>query len=156
MWVGDHFTLYSIIDQRVSPPFHNIYISVFQFYIFIMDFFDLFQIISTLQNCLNFCRESGTSKRSFMCPQCDIQMTLLVDNSKIDSYIFRCKLCKKKTSIRNKYFFSQTKLSIKEILLFVYCWVYKMPMHSIKCVKLGSLSLSTLVDWGCILKRDKN
>ena len=59
VWVGDHFTLYIILDQRASPPFYSIHISVFQFH---MDFFALFQIISTLENCLNFCRENGILK----------------------------------------------------------------------------------------------
>ncbi|KAF0987322.1 hypothetical protein HZS_5257 [Henneguya salminicola] len=104
-----------------------------------------------------FCLTYGLIASSRVCRICDSQYHLIMDSSTSDGCIWRCKnnICKKKTSIRHHSWFSNSRLSIPEILIIAYMWYTKENQSDIdfelrrpiSTRKIFFILIDTGVDW---------
>lgn len=100
---------------------------------------------------LQFCFETGLLPRERNCPTCGKQMTLIQDKKVSDGHRWYCRKVsgankhEHRLSIRTGTFFSNSNLTLEEILQFVYMWVQGMPQSCIQH-ELGT-SNTTDVDW---------
>ncbi|KAI3656005.1 hypothetical protein MP638_002018, partial [Amoeboaphelidium occidentale] len=67
-------------------------------------------IVSDQQKLIAFCHKTGTLKSSMTCIKCIHEMSLVLDNSRIDGYVFRC---------------SKSKLSLAQLQKFFYLWCHE-------------------------------
>ncbi|XP_047143060.1 male abnormal protein mab-31 [Hydra vulgaris] len=87
-------------------------------------------------------------KNNFFCNPCNRHFTLNAYKRTVDGYCWYCKECKRRRSVRDGSFFTRSKLSFKQIILFIYCWSRDMQLKDIQHeARLSSVN-HTLVDWG--------
>lgn len=73
-----------------------------------------------------FCQQNGLIAQSKICQKCNRLMHLKSRNNR-DGKIWRCSwhLCKSEISIRNGTFFENSKLSLGQVIDFIYEWAYE-------------------------------
>ncbi|XP_049824148.1 uncharacterized protein LOC126265732 [Aethina tumida] len=90
----------------------------------------------------------GLIKNHFTCDVCDIPMSLNKYSGGIDGFRWKCRLCTTRKSIRHGSFFANSKLSLLQSMIIIYCWSIEMPHEDIEReAHLGSNSTHTIVDW---------
>ncbi len=62
------------------------------------------------------------------CRHCRIAMTLVSDSTETDGFVWRCKTCRTKSSIRRDSLFSASHLTISSVLELLYWWTIKLPV----------------------------
>lgn len=92
------------------------------------------------------------------CPKCSQKMLVQTEVSKVDGCIWACnnrvikegkiymtEPCKTRVSVRKNSWFSRSKLSLLEVLLFTYCWYENVPMEFVRTN--FKFSSHTIVNW---------
>ncbi|XP_065642327.1 uncharacterized protein LOC136073956 [Hydra vulgaris] len=87
-------------------------------------------------------------KNSLYCNHCNRPFGLNACQNTQDGYRWYCKECKQRQSVRNCSFFTRSKLSLKQIVIFIYCWSRDMSLKDIQHEAFMSSLNHTLVDWG--------
>ena len=87
-------------------------------------------------------------KNSFLCQDCQIPCSLIADNEVGDGYIWKCKQCRRKASIRDGSFFTRSHLSLSQLVTILYCWSRDMSHKDISNeAELSLANPHVLVDW---------
>lgn len=85
-------------------------------------------------------------KNSFRCLQCHEDCTIINDQQRADGKKWRCCQCHGTKSIRDGSFFSGSKLSLKKIVMLIYCWTHDFPQN-ISAIECEISEGHTLIDW---------
>ena len=85
------------------------------------------RVLSSVATTVNFLREYRLLASNRSCTKCGTQMNEMNEFKQPEGKIWRCPDtdCRAKLSIRNNSFFSDSKLSLKNILILVWCWVHR-------------------------------
>jgi ISXO2-like transposase domain len=108
----------------------------------------IFEVVALSNNkeaLIQYLREVGILKREVRCNQCQCTLKTVKDKGCIDGYFMNCYACKKKQSIHAGTFLTNSKLSLKELMLFFYCWTLKLSVEQ-TATMLG-ISEHTIIDW---------
>ena len=96
-----------------------------------MNFYRLYKILTDHNGCIEWCKEHNLFASSVKCPRagCSNALGWTVRSSLRDGYEWRCSKrgCNGMASIRQKSWFSGSKLSIENILALTYAWAHKFP-----------------------------
>lgn len=86
--------------------------------------------------------------------RCGTEMSFTCRSGITDRYCWKCKGCSKRITIRSNSYFARSHLSLRQILIIMYCWSRNFPQHIIAHeAKLAKKSTHTIVDW-CSLNRE--
>lgn len=109
--------------------------------------------IADEEACLHWLAERGLLKNSHDCPTCQQPCRLVAHAGSIDGKRWKCRDCDFVKSIRHGSFFSGSHLSLKQIILIIYCWSHDMPQTLIKH-EASVDSDTTAVDWCNFLREE--
>ena len=90
----------------------------------------------------------GLLARRRICPSC-YPLSLIRRSDIMDGWTWRCSIrrCRKKLSIRNDSFFSQSKLRLSTWIKLMYLWSSDIPVTKVRChLDDGECSTTTAVD----------
>lgn len=108
----------------------------------------LYKIIISKESTMAFLKEKNLLASCMDCNKCGTEMRLRQYNKVIDSFIMYCPKykCKHTSSIRNKSFFSKTKISLEDVLKVIYLWATGVPAFI--CQRLiPEVCEKTINDW---------
>lgn len=106
---------------------------------------------------LEWCASHGLLKNSMRCPNPNCPFLAMPGNAQSqcklyryqtvsDGYRWFCSHCRSVKSVRDGSFFAKSNLTLKQIVLLVYCWAQKFPQW-ITQKETGISSDQTTVDW---------
>jgi transposase-like protein len=111
---------------------------------------EIVALTSNNQATITFLRSKGILRDIVECSSCGNCMQTVMDKSRNDGCFFRCYPCKKMLSIRTGSFFSRSKLTLGQLLIFVYFWTLKISTSAIAAM-LG-ISEHSAVDWSNLIR----
>ncbi|KAK3921779.1 putative transposase-like protein [Frankliniella fusca] len=96
---------------------------------------------------IKWLQDIGLLGKGYVCPKCGDDMKLLAKAALSDGYAWRCckKACKCVRSIRKGTWFSESKLSLRNIVMLTYMWCEQFTQKQVK-KELG-VADHTVVDW---------
>ena len=112
-----------------------------------MNIFMVMQHLNDQRSVVMYLREKHLLKDSQWCVECSEWCTQVTDNSKSDIYMWRCRSCRKKHSIREESFFFRSHIQLKSLFMLIYFWVYDIQQLTIETFLQGTVSLKALGDW---------
>lgn len=84
----------------------------------------------------------------YLCATCNVATSLTQFRRKSDGYMWRCNICKSLKSVRDRSFFGKSKLHLRTLIQFIYCWARDMPQMNCALESgLGPSCTRTTVDW---------
>ncbi len=112
-----------------------------------MHFFDFIDVVSTNAKAVKFAFRRRLLARSLICPtrRCRSKLSLKIDRSRVDGYIWRCRKCRRARSTRLNSFFEHSHLTMKQLLAMLYMFANQIPVC--QAGGLLKLSISTIIDW---------
>ena len=114
-----------------------------------MNIIQFSRIVQSIASVINFFREIGLLKKDLLC--CRKQCALLKHKSK-DGEIFRCRVCRKKKSIRLNSFFSKSHLRITVLFSLLYFFAIGENCSQVAKHLSGELSLKSVIQWFTYLR----
>lgn len=90
---------------------------------------------------------------SKLCDHCNDSCSLHNYNSGLDGKRWACESCGIRKSVREGSFFSRSRLTLKQIIIIIYCWSYDMPQALIRHEAEVS-SEHTSIDWCNFLREE--
>lgn len=86
-------------------------------------------LFSRTEILIHFLQQLGLLAKSKICPEHNVPMKLVEDSKKCDGWKWYCNFqnCRKEKSIRDNSFFSESNLSLKQILIVSYSWFNSFP-----------------------------
>jgi transposase-like protein len=101
----------------------------------------------TTLSALQWCARRRLIKNSVECPTCQIAKSFIKRNDRGDGYKWRCRNCLANTSVRSGSFFSQSHLTLQQIINIIYCRCRDHPQREI-AHEAGIFEAGhTIVDW---------
>jgi len=97
--------------------------------------------------CMQWLAARRLIANSRMCIACVVPMPLIADADRSDGYVWRCRRCRCKVSVRSGSFFERGHLSMQTITAFVYLWSRDTQLRHIMH-ELNINTWQTAVDWG--------
>ncbi|KAF0986120.1 hypothetical protein HZS_2291, partial [Henneguya salminicola] len=114
-----------------------------------MKLLDIIQICLSQENTISYLRSQNLLSTEQKCKKCRNEMILssTADTKSKDGEIWRCykKKCDQTRSIRHKFFFKSSKLSLGQILLLIHLWAKQYPQNLI--VEDLDFAKQTITDW---------
>lgn len=108
--------------------------------------------ISDTADCMQWLAKRRLIRNSFICPTCRQLCNLTVHGGSIDGKRWRCQMCNTQKSVRDGSFFSGSHLTLKQVIILMYCWAHDMPQKHI--IHETEVSEPTVVDW-CNFMREE-
>ena len=116
----------------------------------------LLDVIWTKDAALDFCFRHKLLPSERLCPTCGSRMTLISDNKVSDGKRWYCRSRKAsqkhehRLSIRTDTFFSQSNMTLEEILQFMYLWVHGNSQETIahelgRCLSISKITNTFLL-----------
>lgn len=102
------------------------------------------QIVATHQGTLQFLRDNFILRRNKICCR---QNCSLHKNNCQDGEIFRCRVCRKKYSIRSDSFFSRSHLSLRVLLTLLYTFACNLSVTQALELCKGAITKKTVIQW---------
>ena len=96
---------------------------------------------------LTYLRNIGLLKDCRWCEDCSEFCTQVKEKACIDQYIWRCRHCRKKHSVREGSFFSRSKLTLQTLYVLIYFWVYGVALKSVATFLSGEVCYKRITDW---------
>ena len=119
-----------------------------------MNFFQLSKILADHDRCIEWCKENNLLAQSLKCPRagCHNALSWTRRASSRDGYEWRCSKrgCNGAASMRQKSWFSGSRLSIEKILALTYAWAHKFTTtQAVHETTLDdeTTSTETVIDW---------
>jgi len=88
------------------------------------------QLMDT-DSCLQWLASPGLIRNTMACAACGRPCSLVSHGGSIDGRRWRCRPCMTRKSVRDGSFFSDSHLSLRQLILVVYCWAHDMPQTAI-------------------------
>lgn len=103
---------------------------------------------------LKWCARRQLIRNSVQCEICIIGSSLVSRKDCGDGYRWQCRLCGKRTSIRDRSCFARSNLSIQKIIWIIYCWSRDYPQKDIAHeVGMSEKTNHTMIDWCNFLRK---
>ena len=83
-------------------------------------------VVQTQENIIEWLARHGLLHNQYMCPNCNVFCRLGARNDRIDSKRWICRSCNFTKSIRADSFFEDSKLTLNQIIDFIYFWSKKL------------------------------
>ena len=114
----------------------------------------LFRLLADHERCIEWCKEHNLLSSSMKCPkpECGNALKWQRRTASGDGFVWRCsrKNCNGQASIRQKSWFSSSKLSLEKILALTYAWADKFTttqaVHE-TALDEETTSTETVIDW---------
>lgn len=100
----------------------------------------------TPESCIAWLAARGLLRNSLLCDICGQAMRLNRYSRSIDGKKWNCAFCKSSKSVRSDSFFARSHLTLKQLIIIMYCWARDMPQREI-LHEADVRSPNTLVDW---------
>ena len=112
-----------------------------------MTYCDLCRKLSTTEDVIQWCRQTGLLRTSLECPRCGCDCREVPRAGYPEKLAFRCprKGCQKVMSLRHGSFFSNSKLAIELILSLILLWINNTTVS--KAASELQIRKATVVDW---------
>ena len=111
------------------------------------------QKLSDTQQALQWCAQRRLTKNTFDCLRCQLPCSLTRYAQGIDGCRWACESCGYRKSVRDGSFFARSHLTIRQIVLLVYCWSCDMPQQ-LMARETEVTDLGAIVDW-CNFMREE-
>ena len=112
----------------------------------------LFPEISKPSDCLQWLARCRLIRNSYTCPTCHQLCNLTVHSGSIDGKRWRCQMCNTQKSVPDGSFFSGSHLTLKQVIILMYCWSHDMPQKQI--MHETYVSEHIVIDW-CNFMREE-
>ena len=83
---------------------------------------NFFSLVSSDSKAIDFALSKGILRSTASCPNCHRNMQISDHTGSIDGKCLRCHHCHTRTSIRHNTILESSKLSVREMLIFLYMW----------------------------------
>lgn len=103
--------------------------------------------------CLQWLAKRRLLRNTFLCDNCGNLCTIHMHARSIDGRRWSCRRCNVRKSIRDGSFFAGSHLTLKQIIIMMYCWSYDMPQDVMKH-EAEVTTNHTVVDW-CNFMREE-
>lgn len=97
-------------------------------------------------NSIQILQRSGALHDTMRC-ECEKEM-YIGKYQNIDGYVWRCRKCKKRKTVRSDSYFQKSTIEIGKIILILYCHIKKPKMLFTDIADLCEVDIDTVGDWG--------
>jgi hypothetical protein len=106
-------------------------------------------LTGTQENLIKFCQTVGLlpSSMNEPCSQGHDAWQISRNSRACDQYSWRCKICRSTRTLREKTFFSHSKLKLEQLVDLMYYWSQGLDSHIYLTRHCGITSDTTIVDW---------
>ncbi len=115
-----------------------------------MDIIKLSTIIGDVRSTVNYLRKTKLLKQSHR--HCGEECTEIVDKKISDNWIFRCRRCRKKFSIRQDSFFTKSKLKLQHLVVLLYSFSSGFSVTQAKKLLKQAVSEHSIIQWYTYLR----
>ncbi len=115
-----------------------------------MNLIQLASIIEDVGATIKYLRDKNLLKKSFQ--HCGYKCYEVQEKNASDNWIFRCRQCKTKFSIRRDSIFSKSKLTLKNLLLLVYLFATGLSVTDARKLLKDAVSERTIIQWFSYLR----
>ncbi|KAK6990124.1 hypothetical protein BgiMline_013399 [Biomphalaria glabrata] len=102
---------------------------------------------------LEWCARRRLVKNELRCENCNDHCSLVRYIQGADGYRWCCNKCGTRKSVRHGSFFTGSHLSIKQIIIIIYCWACDMPQLQMSR-EAGQIDKSIVTDWCNFLREE--
>lgn len=110
-----------------------------------------FNYLSSLTNYVHTAASLGLIRNTSFCNQCGKFRTLYKASKRIDGFLWRCSSCRSSLSIRKDSFIEKSHLTIKKILIIIFCWSLELPQTIIR-KEIDDADTHTVVEWSNFIR----
>ncbi len=115
-----------------------------------MDIIQLSSVIRDVKSTVHYLRQKKLLKESFT--HCRKPCLELFDKNKSDNWIFRCRQCRKKFSIRQDSLFSKSKLKLQHLVVILYAFSNGISVTQAKKLLKEAVSEHSIIQWYSYLR----
>ena len=115
-----------------------------------MNIIELSSIIGDTDSTIKYLRHNNLLKQNHH--HCGVPCLQIFDKNTSDSWIFRCRQCRKKFSIRTDSIFSKSKLTLANLLLLVYCFANSFSVTDAGKLLKNVVSEHSIIQWYVYLR----
>ncbi len=115
-----------------------------------MNIIELSTIISDVESTIKYLRHNNLLKQSH--DHCGAQCIQIFDRNTSDNWLFRCRVCRKKFSIRTDSIFSKSKLKLSSLLVLVYCLANNFSVTDARKLLKDVVSEHSIIQWYTYLR----
>ena len=115
-----------------------------------MNIVELSSIIGDIDSTIKYLRHNHLLKSDL--DHCGQRCLEIFDNKTSDNWMFRCRRCRKKFSIRTDSIFSKSKLTLQNLLLLVYCFANSFSVTDARKLLKGLVSEKAIIQWYTYLR----
>lgn len=108
--------------------------------------------IATNKLCIQWLAKRRLIINTCLCNICHMPARLVAYSRGVDGYQWSCQGCSFGKSVRDGSFFTKSHLSLKQILIMIYCWSSDFPQSLIQ--HEAGINKSTVVDWCNFLREE--
>jgi len=116
------------------------------------NFASLLPAIEGNRQCVEFLAERHLLANSCFCGQCGLNATLVNYRQGVDGCRWACRPCGFRQAIRARSFFHRSHLTLRQIIIVIYCWSYDMPQTVM--IHEADVDKKTVVDWCNFLREE--
>eukprot|EP00731_Ephydatia_muelleri_P007958 Em0004g296a len=116
------------------------------------------EVLVDIDTTIQWCKRNGLLARSQECNACSIPMHWEVYDRGIDGYRWRCpnKCCRKVKSIRHDSWFSQSHLTLEQILEVTFLWTEDMSGETVCAVYMDQIETEKIGGVGKVVEIDES
>ncbi len=115
-----------------------------------MNIIELSEIISDVDSTIKYLRANNLLKQSY--DHCGQQCYEMFHASTSDNWTFRCRVCRKKFSIRTDSIFAKSRLKLSNLVLLVYCFSNGFSVTDSKKLLKDAVSERVIIQWFTYLR----
>ncbi len=115
-----------------------------------MDIRKLSSVIQDVKSTIIYLRQNKLLKKSYQ--HCGKQCLEIVDKTISDKWIFRCRQCRKKFSIRLDSIFSKSKLKLQNLVVILYAFSSGLSVKHTKTFLKQEVSQHSIIQWYTYLR----
>lgn len=117
------------------------------------NFTTLLPELMTPLSCLQWLASRRLIRNSLTCVGCQQLAKFTVHGCSIDGYRWVCQRCNMRKSVRDASFFSHSHLSLRQVIILVYCWAQDMPQN-LMAHEADVGNMGTIVDWSNFMREE--
>ncbi len=115
-----------------------------------MNIIDLAAIIGHIDSTINYLRQNHLLKQSY--DHCGKPCLQIYDDHTSDKWMFRCRTCRRKFSIRQNSIFSNSKLKLPSLVVIVYAFANDFSVSNAKKLLKDVVSERAIIQWFTYLR----
>ncbi len=115
-----------------------------------MNIVELSSIISDNESTIKYLRHNSLLKQTH--DHCGVECIQIYDGKISDKWIFRCRVCRKKFSLRTDSIFSKSKLPLSSLVVLVYCFANNFSITDARKLLNNLVSERSIIQWYTYLR----